>query len=51
MIRMLPCRDIDEVAAFWTALGMTVSYRQLRPNPYVALRRNAIDLPGRRWTR
>jgi catechol 2,3-dioxygenase-like lactoylglutathione lyase family enzyme len=41
---MLPCRDLDEMAAFWTALGLTVSYRQVRPNPYLALRRNAIDL-------
>ena len=44
MVPMLPCRDLDEMAAFWTALGLTVSYRQVRPNPYLALRRNAIDL-------
>ena len=41
---MLPCADIDELAAFWTALGLRVTYRQVRPNPYLALRRNAIDL-------
>jgi catechol 2,3-dioxygenase-like lactoylglutathione lyase family enzyme len=44
MVPMLPCGDIDEMAAFWTALGLTVAYRQVRPNPYLALKRNAIDL-------
>jgi catechol 2,3-dioxygenase-like lactoylglutathione lyase family enzyme len=44
MVPMLPCGDIDEMAEFWTSLGLTVTYRQLRPNPYLALRRNAIDL-------
>jgi hypothetical protein len=44
MVPMLPCHDIDEIAAFWTSLGLTVTYRQLRPNPYLALGRNAIDL-------
>lgn len=44
MVPMLPCGDIDEIAEFWTALGLSVTYRQLRPNPYVALRRHGIDL-------
>jgi hypothetical protein len=44
MVPMLPCGDIDEMAEFWTSLGLTIRYRQLRPNPYLALRRNAIDL-------
>lgn len=44
MVPMLPCGDVDEMAAFWTALGLDVTYRQLRPNPYVALRRHGIDL-------
>jgi len=44
MVAMLPCADIDELAAFWTALGLTVTYRQLRPNPYVALERGGIVL-------
>ncbi len=34
---MLPCADIDEIAEFLTALGFTVTYRQTRPNPFVAL--------------
>ena len=41
---MLPCTDIDEIADFATALGFTVTYRQTRPNPYLALRREDIDL-------
>ena len=44
MVPALPCRDIDEVRDFWTALGFDVTYRQLRPNPYVAVRRGGIDL-------
>lgn len=44
MVPMLPCADIDEVAAFWTALGLRVTYRQVRPNPYLALERNGICL-------
>ena len=44
MVPMLPCGDIDEMAEFWTALGLAVTYRQVRPNPYVALGRNGIDL-------
>ena len=41
---MLPCADIDEIADFATALGFTVTYRQTRPNPYLALRREDMDL-------
>lgn len=44
MVPMLPCGDIDEMAAFWTALGLSVTHRQVRPNPYLALHRNGIDL-------
>ncbi len=44
MIAMLPCADIDRTAALWTALGLTVTYRQLRPNPFVALERGGIAL-------
>jgi hypothetical protein len=44
MVSMLPCADIDEMAAFWTSHGLAVAYRQLRPNPYLALKRNATDL-------
>lgn len=44
MVPMLPCSDIDEMAEFWTSLGLQVTYRQRRLNPYLALRRNGIDL-------
>ena len=44
MIPLLPCASIDEIADFATALGFTITYRQTRPNPYLALRREGIDL-------
>lgn len=34
---MLPCADIDEVEEFLTGLGFTVTYKQTRPNPFVAM--------------
>jgi catechol 2,3-dioxygenase-like lactoylglutathione lyase family enzyme len=40
----LPCRSIDEVEAFYTALGFTRTYRQVRPNPYLALRWEDAEL-------
>ncbi len=36
VIPMLPCADVDEIVDFHTALGFAVTYRQSRPNPYVA---------------
>ena len=44
MVPMLPCADIDEIAAFWTALGLKVTYRQLRPNPFLALEAGGLAL-------
>ena len=44
MIPLLPCASIDEIADFATALGFTITYRQTRPNPYLALSREGIDL-------
>jgi hypothetical protein len=44
MIPLLPCASIDEIAGFAAALGFTVTYRQVRPNPYLALRREGIEL-------
>lgn len=41
---MLPCADIDRTAEFWTALGLSVTYRQARPNPYLALGRGGVAL-------
>lgn len=43
-IPLLPCASIDEVAEFYRALGFEQTYRQLRPNPYIALRREDLHL-------
>ena len=43
-IPLLPCRDIDEIASFYEMLGFSITYRQTRPNPYVCLRREDINL-------
>jgi hypothetical protein len=40
----LPCRDLDDVLPFYTALGFEVTYRQQRPNPFASVRRGGIDL-------
>ncbi|MCB7135501.1 hypothetical protein [Cellulosimicrobium marinum] len=44
MIPALPCPDVDAMRDFWVALGLEVTYRQQRPNPYVSLRRGGFDL-------
>ncbi|PYF98321.1 hypothetical protein SAMN05216184_11265 [Georgenia satyanarayanai] len=44
VIPMLPCGDIDEIADFFTALGFRVTYRQVRPNPYVAVEGHGFPL-------
>jgi hypothetical protein len=44
MVPLLPCASIDEIADFAAALGFTVTYRQMRPNPYLALRREGIEV-------
>ncbi|GGU25839.1 hypothetical protein [Lentzea flava] len=43
-IPLLPCPDIDEIASFYEMLGFEVTYRQTKPNPYVALQREDIRL-------
>jgi hypothetical protein len=43
-IPILPCRQLDDVLPFYTALGFTVTYRQQRPNPYAAVRREDLHL-------
>lgn len=48
MVPLLPCggdeADLDVMVAFWEALGMTVTYRQRRPNPMVAFERGGLQL-------
>ena len=43
-IPLLPCRSIDEMADFYTMLGFRRSYYQVRPNPYVLLKREDLQL-------
>jgi hypothetical protein len=43
-IPLLPCPDIDEIASFYEMLGFEVTYRQTRPNPHVAVRREDLQL-------
>ena len=41
---MLPCADIEPIADLFVALGFTVTYRQTRPNPYLALEGHGFPL-------
>ncbi|WP_020417359.1 hypothetical protein [Amycolatopsis sp. ATCC 39116] len=43
-IPALPCPSIDEIASFYEMLGFEVTYRQTRPNPYLSVRREDINL-------
>ncbi|MEV6713544.1 hypothetical protein AB0M48_16060 [Lentzea sp. NPDC051208] len=43
-IPLLPCVDIDEMSAFYEMLGFSITYRQTRPNPYVCMRLEDINL-------
>jgi catechol 2,3-dioxygenase-like lactoylglutathione lyase family enzyme len=43
-IPILPCRSIDDVLAFYEALGFAVTYRQERPNTYAVVARGAIEV-------
>jgi hypothetical protein len=44
VIPALPCRALDDSLPFYRALGFEVTYRQERPNPYAAVRRDDIEL-------
>ncbi len=43
-VPLLPCRSIDDIADFYRALGFQTTYRQQRPNPYVAIQREDLHL-------
>ncbi|MGH1564465.1 VOC family protein [Mumia sp. DW29H23] len=43
-IPLLPCPSIDEMAAFFAALGFATTYRQTRPNPYVSFEKDGLEL-------
>ena len=44
MYPMLPCRDVDDAIAFYSALGFSRTYRQLRPNPYAVVARDDMQI-------
>ncbi|MFI6291396.1 VOC family protein [Nonomuraea sp. NPDC050790] len=43
-VPLLPCRSIDDISEFYEMLGFTRTYRQTRPNPYVTVKRDDIEL-------
>ncbi|KZM73315.1 hypothetical protein [Nocardia terpenica] len=43
-VPLLPCGSIDDLAKFYLALGFEQAFRQVRPNPYLALRREDLHL-------
>src|SRR3712207_2342923 len=44
VVPLLPCRSIDEIVEFYTMLGFTRTYHQTKPNPFVIVRREDLDL-------
>jgi len=43
-VPLLPCASIDDIEEFYTAIGFTRTYRQVRPNPHVVVERDDIGL-------
>jgi hypothetical protein len=43
-VPLLPCGSIDAIAVFYHVLGFRSTYRQQRPNPYVAVQREDLHL-------
>ncbi|MGW0034430.1 bleomycin resistance protein [Streptomyces sp. NPDC003314] len=43
-IPILPCRTLQPVLDFYTALGFEVTFRQRSPNPYAVVERGGIQL-------
>ncbi|GAB10978.1 hypothetical protein GOARA_063_01770 [Gordonia araii NBRC 100433] len=43
-VPLLPCGSIDEIVEFYTMLGFTRTYHQVRPNPCVGLQREDLQL-------
>ncbi|WP_432584783.1 VOC family protein [Streptomyces sp. HD1123-B1] len=43
-IPILPCRTLQPVVDFYTALGFEVTYQQKSPNPYAVVMRGDIEL-------
>ncbi|SDY42939.1 hypothetical protein SAMN05444365_102237 [Micromonospora pattaloongensis] len=43
-VPLLPCASIDDIVAFYRVLGFSTTYKQRKPNPYVALQREDLHL-------
>ena len=43
-VPLLPCASIDDIESFYEVLGFSATYKQRKPNPYVALRREDLHL-------
>lgn len=43
-VPLLPCPDIDEIVDFYRMLGFERTFHQTRPNPYVAVKREDLEL-------
>lgn len=43
-VPLLPCASIDDIASFYEVLGFRTTHRQRKPNPYVALQREDLNL-------
>jgi hypothetical protein len=43
-VALLPCASVDDIVTFYEVLGFCVTYKQRKPNPYVALRREDVHL-------
>ncbi|MGW4499612.1 VOC family protein [Micromonospora sp. NPDC004336] len=43
-VPLLPCASIDDITAFYEVLGFRATYKQRKPNPYVALQREDLNL-------
>ncbi|MDI6104605.1 VOC family protein [Actinoplanes sp. NEAU-A12] len=43
-IPLLPCASIDDIETFYGFLGFSTTYKQRKPNPFVALQREDLHL-------
>jgi hypothetical protein len=43
-VPLLPCACLDDMVAFYEVLGFRTTYRQRKPNPYAAMRREDLHL-------
>ncbi|MEU5906968.1 VOC family protein [Micromonospora sp. NPDC047527] len=43
-VPLLPCASIDDIVSFYEVLGFGTTYKQRKPNPYVALQREDLNL-------